>query len=566
MASSTIRGWPRLVSFIGRFRGDLASIVVYAVAVGGLTLAPPVAAQVLINTIAFGTLLQPLIVLGALLAAALGLSACLQALQAWVAELLARKLFVSVAGETAHTLAHLAATPSEEPEARWRVNRFFEVVALEKALASLLFDGLAAVLQIFVGLVLLAVYHPILLAFDLLLLASLAVVLGLLGRRALRTAVAESSAKYEVAGVLEALALSPVAASAAAARQLACERVYTELEGWLQARAVHFRIVMRQMLALWGLQVASSVALLTVGGWLVIDGQLALGQLVAAELVMASTVGSLAKLGKQLPKFYDFTTSLLKLPQLTELPRERSGAESPPDGPVVLQVRHLGRAGEVAEPRERAVDLTLGAGARQGILGSAPERRRLFDLLTARSAAEGCVVRLGSTNVLELDGGQLRDRVRLVRKAELLPGTVYDNVRAGRPELGLSQAREALIRVGLDTFVDTLPEGGHSDLSTVRFALGFEERVLLALARAVAGQPRAVLIDGLLDPLSGAARERAIEALAGLPEGCALLVGTSDESLLLALESRLPGWNGAPGAPALASRAVPRQLTAGGSA
>ena len=86
--------------------------------------------------------------------------------------------------------------------------------------------------------------------------------------------------------------------------------------------SAHFRILMRQILFALGLQAVAATALLGLGGWLVIRGELTLGQLVAAELIVAAIVGSFAKLGKHLENFYDLLASVEKLGHLFDLPTE----------------------------------------------------------------------------------------------------------------------------------------------------------------------------------------------------------------------------------------------------
>ncbi|MDH3818353.1 MAG: hypothetical protein OES21_07050, partial [Myxococcales bacterium] len=78
---------------------DIGVIVIYGVALGLLSLAVPVAVQSLVNTVAFGSLIQPLVVLTVLLAFALTGAAILRALQVRVAEMLQRRLFVRMVTE-----------------------------------------------------------------------------------------------------------------------------------------------------------------------------------------------------------------------------------------------------------------------------------------------------------------------------------------------------------------------------------------------------------------------------------------------------------------------------------
>ena len=82
----------------------------------------------------------------------------------------------------------------------------FDVFTTQKSVTSLLLGGVDAVLIALIGLIVLAFYHPILLAFDLVLIVSAVIVLVPLGRGGSATSIAESKAKYAVAGWLEEMA------------------------------------------------------------------------------------------------------------------------------------------------------------------------------------------------------------------------------------------------------------------------------------------------------------------------------------------------------------------------
>ena len=67
------------------------------------------------------------------------------------------------------------------------------------------------------------------------------------------------------------------------------------VSGYLSQRKNHFRILIRQIVGFLGLQAIALAGLLGVGGWLVIERQLTLGQLIAAELVVALIVTGVSK-------------------------------------------------------------------------------------------------------------------------------------------------------------------------------------------------------------------------------------------------------------------------------
>ena len=163
-------------------REDIVVIVIYGVALGLLSLAVPIAVQSLVNTVAFGSLFQPLVVLTVLLAVALIGSAVLRALQVRIAEMLQRRLFVRIVAEISGRLPRVSAPALQAANGPELLNRFFDVFTTQKSIASLLLGGIDALLIALVGLVVLAFYHPALLAFDIVLILGAGVVLIPLGR------------------------------------------------------------------------------------------------------------------------------------------------------------------------------------------------------------------------------------------------------------------------------------------------------------------------------------------------------------------------------------------------
>ncbi|MEL6189784.1 MAG: hypothetical protein AAFU79_34610, partial [Myxococcota bacterium] len=103
-STKTKKPWARLRSIVSIEGPELGALVVYAIVLGGLSLAVPIAVQVLVNTIAFGSLLQPLIILAALLFGVLSFNGLVQVIQWYGVELLERRIFVRVAEDFARRL------------------------------------------------------------------------------------------------------------------------------------------------------------------------------------------------------------------------------------------------------------------------------------------------------------------------------------------------------------------------------------------------------------------------------------------------------------------------------
>lgn len=537
----TPRPLTRLVALLRTERRDLAVIVAFAVAVGILTLATPVAVQILINTVAFASLVQPIVVLSLLLLGVLGFAAALRAMQSWVVEILQRRIFVRVVADLSHRLPHVRVSAFDRTNGPGLVNRFFDVLTVQKAASSLLVDGLSAALQATVGLVLLSLYHPILLGFDFLLLLSIGFILFVLGRGAQRTAIVESKKKYAIAEWLETLAAHPTAFKHAGGEHFAMRQADELACAYLDARASHFRVVFRQHVGALTMQVISSALLLGIGGWLVIEGQLTLGQLVAAELIVTSALAAMTKFSNKLDELYDLIAAMDKLGQLVDLPLERmQGLHQPTStGPTAITLRKLcyshplgsliqGLNAEIL-PGER-VAITSCAGGGKSTLGEL-----VFGL---REPTAGAVL-IDGLDTRELLPRALREDMALVRHGEIFEATLLDNVTLGRPEITAEKARNALNAVGLEDMLQHLPEGLLTPLSPTGAPLSSSQISRVILARAIVARPRLIIIDQLLDSLAQHDREPCIDALLAPESPWTLLLLTADVELAALADRRI---------------------------
>lgn len=523
----------RLLALARLERDDIGVVLVYALAVGGMTLAVPVATQALVNTVAFGSALQPLVVLSLLLGLGLGFVAVLWILQALVVEALQRRIFVRTAADFARRLQRLSPEIRREVHGPELANRLFDAVTLQKAGAGLLVEGLALALQIAVGMALLAFYHPLLLAFDLVLLVALALVVWVLGRGAVATSLVESNRKYAVAAWIEDLAGSPLRFADPRARAFAEARSELLIRGWLRARRDHFQRLLRQLCGGIGLQMFASTALLGLGGWLVILRQLTLGQLVAAELVVAAIGAGLGKLGKHLESFYDASAAAAKLGKVVDMPLERRGGELlRGEGPLGVVVRERGGEGPAR--------LTLAPGDKLGLIGRSPAHARLCDALFGLHDDAALDVRIDGCSLRALDLEVMRGELALVRGVELVGGSVRDNLDPRPIPSDGAAIREALALVGLDDRVAALPEGLHTALLPSGAPLCEAEARRLMIAAALLRRPRLLLIDGGLDGLGldPSTRARLLDRLFAGDAPWSLIVVSDDADLLLRCTTR----------------------------
>jgi ABC-type bacteriocin/lantibiotic exporter with double-glycine peptidase domain len=388
---------------------------------------------------------------------------------------------------------------------------------VQKALATLLVDGIGVVMITFVGLAVLAFYHPYLLTFAAVMAGLVFFLLFVLGIGGVRSSIDESYAKFDVAAWLEELAKCPHTFRFGRGGELAYRRADDLADAYLTARRRHFRVIWRQTLFAFFLEAVAMTVLLGLGGWLVINRQLTLGQLVAGELIVALVLAAISKSGKYIETFYDLQASLDKLGVIDQLPLERQGGETlPPSSEpmrVVVETRRWtpSQGTRSAEPLRR---VEINPGERVAVSGpSGSGKTRLLETLALlRVPAEG-LLEFDGLDARSLDRPQTRLQLAYVGQAETFADTVAENIRVGRSDLSSTDIRRALEMVGLADTVARLPEGVGTPLASDGQPLSANDLSRLSIARAIAGRPRLLLINGMLDRLDLRTCPQLVESL-----------------------------------------------------
>lgn len=524
----------RLLGLLRLEADDAALAFVYAVGIGLISLSAPLGVQVLVNTVAFGGMTQPIFILTLMVLIAVAFGGLFRALQAWVVERIQQRLFARVAVDLTHRLPRVRIDAFDDAHGPELMNRFFDVLTLQKGAAALLIDGLGVALAIVVGSVILAFYHPFLLILDIVLIATAAGTIALSGERGVTTALKESKAKYAVAAWLEEMARHPVSFKSAGGASFAECKGRDLIHGYVESRSKHFSVLFGQLTVFLVLQAAATAALLGVGGWLVLRGRITLGQLVAAELILSAIVAGLSKMGKYLEGLYDMLAAVEKLGHLSDLPLEPARGiplrGSQREAHVRLSHVHFNFNDT---PILKDVRLELPPGTRTAILGvNGSGKSTLADVLYGLRKPRHGRVEIDGMDVRELDLSNLREHVALVRDVEIFEGSIAENVQMGRPEVGMEAVKAALCSMGLWELVCSLPEGIHTRLSTGGTRLSAGEARRLVMARAIAGKPRLLILDESLDDLDPQTRKRVSEALLGPSAPWTVLMTTHDPKVL----------------------------------
>lgn len=499
---------------LGPDAGFIRLALLYGAAISLLSLATPISVQLLINSVANTALPAPLFTLAAILFVLLLLSGILAAFRVHMLAMFERRFFARLVAEITLRAVH-AQNPFFVDARRGDLfNRFFDMGIVQKSLTSLLIGGFTIVLQSLVGLVVTSFYHPFFLGFNLVLVFLVVVIWRVWANASLTSAVTKSHAKHAAAHWLGSVGSSNGIYKSSRHMHFAIDRSEELTACYVSSHRRHFRYTFGQALAFLFLYALASAGLLALGGWLILQGELSIGQLVAAELILSGVFYGIAQLGSYLETFYDLAASLEELHLFWEVPQESAPdatAPSPPDGAIRLRgVRHQGHL----------FDFAVESGAQVGVLAAPGVERSLVALLKRLEVPENGFVSVGGADLGALDMYRLRSDVIVLDRPAIVEMTVREYLSLstpGRPEAMI----EALELVGLAGRVGGLPGGLDARLSNSGWPLSVGETMALKLAGAVLARPRVLMLSPLYDMLPPGRLDRVLAALR--PHGTTVL-------------------------------------------
>jgi ABC-type bacteriocin/lantibiotic exporter with double-glycine peptidase domain len=308
---------------------------------------------------------------------------------------------------------------------------------------------------------------------------------------------------------------------------------------YIQARRKQYAVVFRQLVGAVTLHAVAATALLTLGGFLVIRGQLTLGQLVAAELIVSVALASFVKFGKQFEATYDLLAGVDKLGVLFDLPVEDETGEPhmADNSGARLELREVSYRYPNSLSAFARLSLVVESKERVAVRGPRGSGKSTFaELITGlRKPSEG-VVLLDGSDLRGVARSSIRTQIDLIRGVEPVVGSVVDNMRLGRSGISSEDLRNALARLGILNEMLELPDGLRTEISADGVPLSRTTMLMLMIARMIVGRPRAVVIDSILDELDEASLARALAILIDPAAPWTLLVFTSRDEVCAAMD------------------------------
>ena len=506
---------PNIKFFIKKILGEdkefFLTAIVYAVAIAILSLATPISVQLLINSVAFTAMLQPILILGLILFLLLGFSAILNVLQFYISEIFQRKFFARMSADI--TLATVKARHEnfEESNQTEFVNRFFDVITIQKSLPKILIKSFTLVLQTIAGLILVAFYHPILLVFSLLIIISIILIWQSFCKKGFITKFYSSRRKYDMAGWLEDIARNNSLFKSEIGQKYAIFKTDFLTEQYLEERKSHFSQLFAQFSLMLALYAVASSLLLIIGGYLVTKGQLSIGQLVASELILSTTLYGISQLGRDFETFYDIVGACEKLSQFYNIPQENTGVEKIDTDHIDIKFNHVV---DIYFEREFKFNFSLKHHKNYIIsTHNLSSQKVLIELLYCLRKPVRGTLEFNNIEIENIDIANLRSKIALIDNSSFIEGNIEEYLTFNNKNISKKLINEVLQVTGLDKALQRFNEGLNLRIIPTGYPLSESEKILLKISRALLQEPKIIIITEVLDMLGLKARQNMIKFL-----------------------------------------------------
>ena len=536
----------RLFKLLSAEKRDIFYVYVYAALIGLLSLSLPLGIQAAVELISGGVVFSSVYVLIAFVIIAVLGTGILQVFQITIVEYLQRRVFTKAAFEFAFRVPRIQMESVFNLHMPELMNRFFDVLTLQKGLPKLLIDLSTGAIQIIFGLLLLSFYHPFFVFFGIFLLSILFMIFYITGPKGLKSSITESKYKYKVVYWLEEMARTLYSFKLSGNTSLPIKKTDYNVNNYLKNRSTHFKVLISQYSYVLLFKAIVTGGLLIIGTVLVVQREITLGQFVASEVIIILILNSVEKIIMYMDVVYDMLTAVDKISHVTDLPLEKSGGIDIPksqikENGISIEIKNLSYTypGN-KKPSLDHINLTIQAGERICIAGgSASGKTTLTNAIAGIHTNYDGILTYNRYNLRDLDMTYLRDKIgKNVSQEDIFEGSVIDNILVGKPFASMDNAIRAVEKVGLTDEIYGLPDGFNTEIlsSGKGFSSSFANRMILA--RCLAKDPALLILNDFFGNFQKYERLKMIEMLTN-PENKWTLIVVSNDPLVMSAVDRV---------------------------
>lgn len=526
----------KLFSLLRLERKEITALYILSILSGLIQLSLPLGIQAIINfaIVATGRSQLPvsmwvlifLVMLGVLFTGMLNVN------QMKIVEKIQQKIFTRFAFEFSYKIPKLNMKTVDNLHLPELVNRFFDIPTLQKSIAKLLLDIPTAIIQLLFGLILLAFYNSVFIVFGILLLVILYIILYVSSPKGLEASISESNYKYSIAGWIQEIARGIKTFKFSNKYNLHLDKTNYLLEGYLDSRTRHFEILKIQYWSLIIFKIFITGSMLIVGGILLIQQKINIGQFIAAEIIIITILNAVEKLIVSLENIYDVLTSVEKISKITEKPIEENGSFIfEKNKGIEIEAKELTFGFNKSKIIDH-INFKIKAGQKVAIMGDGDSGKTvLLRILTGTYQDFDGELSFNQVPISNYNLDSIRAHIGIyMQKQDIFSATLWENITLGNPNIKEQEVLSLFEIVGLMEFFRGLKKGFDTELEPTGKQLSSSNVQKILITRALLNTPRMLLLDEPMKLIAEDNKKNLQNYLFGL-EDTTVVFTTRDEDL-----------------------------------
>ncbi|MCX6172458.1 MAG: ATP-binding cassette domain-containing protein [Flavobacterium sp.] len=523
----------RFISLLRLDKKDISQVFFYAIFAGLVSLSLPLGIQAIINLIQSGRVSVSWVVLVIIVIIGVALVGILSIMQLRITENLQQKIFVRSSFEFGYRLPKIKFEELYNQYPPELANRFFDTITIQKGASKLLIDFSSALLQIVFGIILLSLYHPFFIFFGLMLLFLLYTIFKFSYNSGLSTSIKESKYKYKVVSWLQEMARNNYSFRKKTNFDYALIKNNYLVTQYLEYREKHFNIIKRQYLQLIVFKVIITAGLLFIGGYLVLNQKMNIGQFVAAEIIILLVINSVEKIVVGLETLYDVLTAVEKIGQISDLEIEPNQTTTneicynnitleaenikfkfPESGDYVLDNINL----KIENSEKIFLEGDNGSG-----------KTTLIRILSGLLQPTSGTFFINDDTYRKIDLQQYRSQIGTIINGETpFEGTILENITFNNPSISQEDIKWAIESVKLGSFIKSLPKGLDTKIFPEGKQLSSSNAQKILLARSIINKPKILFYEDALDRMDVHIAKEIIDFLTSSENKWTLIVSSKN--------------------------------------
>jgi len=532
MIKKILTPWQRFISLLELDKRDIKQVFYYAIFAGLVALSLPLGIQAIINLIQGAQVSTSWIVLVIIVTLGVAFQGALQLMQIRILENIQQKIFTRSSFEFVYRFPKIILSEFGQDYPPELANRFFDTLTVQKGLSKILIDFPAALLQIILGLLLLSFYHPFFIIYGILLILLGFLLFKSTAKKGLESSLLESKKKYNVAHWIQEVARSLISFKLSGRTTLAMKKNDELTAAYLDARENHFKLLMLQFSQMIGFKVLVTLGLLLIGGLLVINQQMNIGQFVAAEIIILLLISSVEKVITGLESFYDVLTSLEKIGQVVDKKLEKQEGEDPftYKKDITIELNDVKYNSTEGKEILKGVTFAFSSKDRIHLSGdSGSGKTTLLKIISGLIASTS-----GALYINDISDKAIWTNMYRANIGQVLPGqtpfegSILENIVFDNKDFNNERLNEVLQLLGLLDFVKRQVNGIHTVMHPEgqKIPITISKRILMA--RAILHEPKLLILKDPLEYFEDEEAKRIIKYLVSPERNWALMVSSNN--------------------------------------